>query len=55
MLIDASVAGHLPETLEIDIKDHRELSPLNCASIKGDIEMVKLLINSGGANVDGSS
>lgn len=36
MLIDASAAGHLPEPLEVDMKDHRGLSPLNCAAIKGD-------------------
>lgn len=39
MLIEASTSGHLPETLEVDIKDHRGLSPLNCAAIKGDLDL----------------
>lgn len=55
MLIEASSSGHLPEPLEIDTKDHRGLSALNCAAIKGDFDMAKLLLINGGANVDGSS
>lgn len=55
MLIEASTSGHLPEPLEIDTKDHRGLSALNCAAIKGDFDMAKLLLINGGANVDGSS
>lgn len=47
MLIEASTSGLLPETLEVDIKDHRGLSPLNCAAIKGDFDLVKLLIING--------
>jgi ankyrin repeat protein len=31
------------------------LTPLNCASIKGDIKLAKLLIEKGGANVEASS
>ncbi len=49
MLIDASSAGHLPEPLEVDMKDHRGLSPLNCAAIKGDFQMVMLLVINGQA------
>lgn len=47
MHIDASIVGHLPETLEVDIKYHLELNLLNFTAIKGDFEMVKLLINRG--------
>ena len=39
MLIEASNSGHLPEPIEVDLKDHRGLSPLNCAAIKGDLMM----------------
>ena len=55
MILEASTAGHLPEPLEVDLKDHRGLSPLNCASIKGDFDMTKLLVLNGGAAVDGAS
>mmetsp|Transcript_37597 Transcript_37597/g.57604 ORF Transcript_37597/g.57604 Transcript_37597/m.57604 type:complete len:378 (-) Transcript_37597:385-1518(-) len=55
MLIEASISGHLPEPLEIDSKDHRGLSPLNCAAIKGDFDLVKLLIINGSASVDSPS
>lgn len=52
IIIDASLSGLLPEPLDIDVKDHRGLSPLNCAAIKGDFEMVKLLVVNGGADVE---
>ena len=55
MIIEASGSGHLPEALEVDLKDHRGLSPLNCAAIKGDFDMAKLLILNGNAAVDGAS
>jgi ankyrin repeat protein len=55
MLIEASTSGHLPEPIEIDVKDHRGLSPLNCAAIKGDFDLTKLLVINGGANVDAPS
>ena len=45
MLLDASELGHLPEPIEVDLKDQRGLSPLNCAAIQGDLEMSKLRIN----------
>jgi ankyrin repeat protein len=45
----------LPEPLEIDIKDHRGLTPLNCASIKGELSLIKVLIQRGGANTNQSS
>ncbi len=47
LLIESSIAGHLPETLEVDTADHRGLTPLNCAAIKGDLELVKTLISRG--------
>lgn len=53
MLIDASLSGHLPEPLESDHKDHRGLSPLNCAAIKGDFDMARLLVINAHATVDG--
>lgn len=53
MLLDASELGHLPEPIEVDLKDHRGLSPLNCAAIKGDLEMTKILVNQGHSHVDG--
>ena len=34
LLIEANGSGHLAEPLEVDLKDHRGLSPLNCAAIK---------------------
>jgi ankyrin repeat protein len=51
-LIESSIAGHLPETLDVDVKDQRGLTPLNCASIKGDLELSKILVSRGGANVN---
>jgi ankyrin repeat protein len=51
-LIDASVSGLLPEPLDVDLKDQRGLSPLNCAAIKGDFDIAKLLIINGNANID---
>lgn len=50
MLVESSIAGHLPELLEVDLADHRGLTPLNCAAIKGDIEIVKLLVSRGRAD-----
>ena len=44
LLIESSIAGHLPEPIEVDMADHRGLTPLNCAAIKGDFELVKMLI-----------
>jgi len=44
LLVESSSAGHTPEPLEVDFKDHRGLTPLNCAAIKGDIKLTKLLI-----------
>jgi hypothetical protein len=44
LIIEAANAGHTPEPLEIDIKDHRGLTSLNCAAIKGDLNLAKLLI-----------
>lgn len=55
MLIEASIAGHLNEPLEVDISDHRGLTSLNCASIKGDYEMVRALVSRGGSNVNQNS
>lgn len=55
MILEANGSGHLPEPLEVDQKDHRGLSPLNCAAIKGDFDMTKLLILNGTASVDGAS
>lgn len=55
MLIDASLSGHLPEPLEADHRDHRGLSPLNCAAIKGDFDMTRLLLINAQASVDGQS
>lgn len=46
------MAGHTPEPLEVDVMDHRGLTPLNCAAIKGDLSMVRLLIEKAGAIVD---
>jgi ankyrin repeat protein len=55
LLIEANGSGHLPEPLEVDLKDQRGLSPLNCAAIKGDFDMTKLLVINGGADIDGAS
>ena len=55
LLVESSIAGHLPEPLETDTGDHRGLTPLNCASIKGDIELVKTLLSRGQADVNQTS
>ena len=55
MLIEASISGQLTEPLEMNLANHQGLTPLNCASIKGDIETVKFLVQRGGAKVDQSS
>lgn len=55
LLVESSIAGHLPEPLECDTADHRGLTPLNCAAIKGDIELVKTLILRGQADVNQTS
>ncbi len=44
MLIDASNSGQLTDSIEVDLSNHEGLSPLNCASIKGDLEIVKCLV-----------
>ena len=51
-LIESSIAGHLPEQLDVDVKDHRGLTSLNCAAIKGDFELTKILVSRGGAGVN---
>jgi ankyrin repeat protein len=50
--VESSLAGHTPEPLEVDLKDHRGLTSLNCATIKGDIKLTKLLVEKGGANIE---
>ena len=55
MLLDAPELGNLPEPIEVDLKDQRSLDPLNCAEIKGDLKMTKILINQGYLYVDGQS
>ena len=55
VLIESSIAGHLPESLEVDTGDHRGLTPLNCAAIKGDLGLVKTLVSRGGANTNQTS
>lgn len=55
MLVEASNSGHLIEPLEIDLPNHQGLTPLNCAAIKGDLEMVKCLVSRGGANINQTS
>ena len=55
LLIESSIAGHLPEPLECDTADHRGLTPLNCAAIKGDLNLVKNLISRGQADVNQTS
>ena len=47
ILVESSIAGHLPEPLESDTADHRGLTPLNCAAIKGDQDLVKTLVSRG--------
>jgi uncharacterized protein len=55
VLIESSISGLLPEPLEVDTKDHRGLTPLNCAAIKGELQMVKVLVSRGGANTNQTS
>ena len=39
----------------MDTADHRGLTPLNCAAIKGEFELVKTLISRGQADVNQTS
>lgn len=55
ILIESSIAGHTPEPLDVDMKDNRGLTPLNCTAIKGDLHFMKLLIEKGGARIDEQS
>lgn len=55
VLIESSQAGDTPEPLDVDCKDHRGLTPLNCAAIKGDFELLKILVEKGGANLEETS
>ncbi len=55
LLIEASIVGHLPEPIEVDLPNHQGLTPLNCAAIKGELEIVRCLVSRGGAKVDQSS
>ena len=45
----------MPEPLEIDVTDHRGLTALNCASIKGELALVQILVQRGGANTNQTS
>ena len=54
-LVESSIAGHLPEPIETDTADHRGLTPLNCAAIKGELDLVKMLISRGQADVNQTS
>ena len=55
VLVESSIAGHLPEPLEVDTGDHRGLTPLNCAAIKGDLGLVKILLSRGSADANQTS
>ena len=55
LIIESSIAGHLSEPLEVDTPDHRGLTALNCASIKGDLALAKTLISRGGADPNQTS
>ena len=54
-MVESSIAGHLPEPLESDTADHRGLTPLNCAAIKGDQDLVKTLVSRGQTDVNQTS
>ena len=49
--IDLSIVGDTLEPLDADLKDYRGLTPLNCASIKGDINFIKILYEKGAAKI----
>lgn len=55
LLIESSHAGDTPEPIDVDNKDHRGLTPLNCAAIKGDLDLMKVLIEKGKANIEEQS
>lgn len=55
MLVEASIAGHLAEPIEVHVANNQGLTPLNCAAIKGDLEITKCLVSRGGATVDQTS
>lgn len=53
-LIEASIAGHT-DPIDVDLKDARGLTPLNCAAIKGDHKFIELLVEKGNANIEEAS
>ena len=55
LIVESSLAGHTPEPLEVDLKDHRGLTPLNCSAIKGDLKLTQLLIERGGSQLEEAS
>lgn len=42
----------MTDAIEVDLANHEGLTPLNCAAIKGDLEIVKCLVQRGGANLN---
>lgn len=53
LLVESSIAGHLPEPLEVDTRDHRgSITALNCAAMKGQLEIIKILVSRGQADVN---
>jgi len=52
MLVEASISGNLAEPIEVHIANNQGLTLLNCAVIKGDLEMTKCLVSRGTAKVD---
>ena len=52
ILIESSIAGHTPEPLDINQKDLRGLTAMNCAAIIGDLDLIKILYEKGGADLE---
>jgi len=52
LILNANNNGNLPESVDINKTDNKQLLPINCAAIKGDLEVVKLLIELGHADAN---
>lgn len=51
-MVDASTSGHTSEVLEVERSDNRGLTPLNCLAIRGDLKMLRSLVEKGKADIE---
>ena len=50
--MEASNSGHTSELLEVERSDNRGLTPLNCLAIRGDLKMMRTLVEKGKADIE---